>query len=133
MVLIPILLVERAIGRRLERQLDDRELIRRADVVLRMDETWRDMGQKLGGKIEDQPVVELERVLSDLGWEPYKTLDGYKLWCSGSNRFALPSPPEGVVRAPHVRALLRTCWESAYFAFPIARGGVPGTAPAFWS
>jgi hypothetical protein len=107
LLLIPILLVERAIGRRLESQLDDRELIRRADALVRMDETWRDFGQKLAGKIESQPVAQLERVLTDIGWEPYKTLDGYKLWRSGSDRVALPSTLDGAVRAPHVRAILR--------------------------
>lgn len=87
--------------------MNDYEFIRRTNSALRMDETWRDFGQKLGGNIEDQPVARLECLLSDLGWKPYKTLDGYKLWRSDNDRFALPRTPDGIVRAPVVRALFR--------------------------
>lgn len=108
LLLVPILLAERSIGRRLSRQIDDRDAIRRAEAALELDDTWRDFGQKIGGRIEPRPLGELERVLSDLGWTRYRTLDNYRLWTNGMERVALPDTPGSPVAAPYVRSLLRT-------------------------
>ena len=108
LLLIPILLVERTISLRLRQTLDDRELIRRADAILDMDDMWRDFGQKLAGKLNHSfRMEEVESWMHESGWTKYRTFEDHTLWSHASRRLALPVPKDGMLPSPHVRLVVR--------------------------
>lgn len=107
LLLVPILLAERSIGRRLSRQFDDHAVIRKAEAALHLDDMWRDFGQKMGGKVKAVPLAEIERALAAGGWDHHRTLDGYRLWHKDTKNIAVPDSSDGPVPAPHVRMILR--------------------------
>jgi hypothetical protein len=108
LLLILILMVERAISSRLRSELDDRDVVRRAEAVLDMDDMWRDLGQKLSGKAgKRRSLADVEDWMWGAGWEKYRVLEGHNLWRCGTRMLALPIPRDGLLPAPHVRLILR--------------------------
>lgn len=114
-LLVPLLLVERSISARLRQRIDDYEAVRRAEVVLDMDDMWRDFGMKLGGKHQDgYPIDEVEAWMREAGWNSHRVVDDHTVWKSGDRLLALPTPIDGVLPAPHVRVVMRRLgWNDA--------------------
>lgn len=117
LLLVPILVAERAIGQRLARQADDYAVIQRMELSSEREEYFKDYGQKLGSKWIDQPRDLIEAKLVEGKWIKDRKLNDYTIWRKGNAKLALSTQQQ--ISGPHVRALIRAAgWSDEDFAVP---------------
>lgn len=114
LLLVPIVVAERAIQRSLRRQARDQAAIREVETAMSMDDMWKDFGQKVTRRTEAQPLHLVEDELLASGWHLAGVHDGHRFWTNGDVRVALPEVGRPLHPAVVRMVVRRAGWRDAH-------------------
>jgi hypothetical protein len=112
LLVVPIVLAERAIVGTMRRRMDDALAITRTDEFVRVDNMLAQFGQTIGSKTRLPSTLpgQLSQMLELDDWSRVKVSDGHQLWNKGDLIFAVPLGKGPVSRGVLLGAMRYAGW-----------------------